>query len=290
MESVIPKCNGVYITPEQNKYYKYRDSKKEYEECYLYLGIVEESGQSVGNVRVLTGGPYDNCDCSDAPIPVKRKFGFEDCNGNIIISLSVYFNVLVELISDNYYDTSIGCLKYIGHTVQQPTTNTIIIIDGPFEDCDCEYKPEPPTTENSECVVSTCKGTEQHINVSNDILNLLDLSLSDLSGNHTFKWNNKCYYIVKVVGEENPYLKIMDIEHLNGIYAGCIECNNDGVKHKDNTEYYEKVNCEFADAVYNKAMAERYGVEFCCEKDLTRSVIKKKLLDAGQLQDEVDLC
>ena len=61
-------------------------------------------------------------------------------------------------------------------------------------------------------------------------------------------------------------------------------------KREGDTEYYEKINCEFADAVYNKAMSDRYGVEFCCEKDLQRLTIKKKLLDAGQLQDDIDLC
>ncbi len=61
-------------------------------------------------------------------------------------------------------------------------------------------------------------------------------------------------------------------------------------KRVGNIEYYEKINCEFADAVYNKAMADRYGVEFCCEKDLQRLTIKKKLLDAGALQDDIDLC
>lgn len=61
-------------------------------------------------------------------------------------------------------------------------------------------------------------------------------------------------------------------------------------KREGNIEYYEKINCEFADAVYNKAMSDRYGIEFCCEKDLQKLTIKKKLLDAGQLQDDIDLC
>lgn len=55
-------------------------------------------------------------------------------------------------------------------------------------------------------------------------------------------------------------------------------------------KYDENVNCEFVDAIYNKAMSEKNGVEFCCEKDLQQLTIKKKLLDAGQLQDDIDLC
>lgn len=73
--------------------------------------------------------------------------------------------------------------------------------------------------------------------------------------------------------------------------CGCAPKQEPTIKKRvGNIEYYEKINCEFADAVYNKAMAERYGVEFCCEKDLQRLTIKKKLLDAGALQDDVDLC
>ena len=39
-------------------------------------------------------------------------------------------------------------------------------------------------------------------------------------------------------------------------------------------EKYENVNCDFADAVYNKAMSEKNGVEF----------------DEGAKQDDIDLC
>ena len=279
--------NYVQIEPEINKYYGYHNPKAgSVDKCYLYLGKVLYDEQRVIDTLVLTS-EHNNCGCFDSPL----SFEFYNClSGEISKFNHVNLNSGIELIENKFYKESKDvCYQFFG-LKQEHASGTLYIKEGPFEDCDCEYKPEPPTTENSECVVSTCKGTEQHINVSNDILNLLDLSLSELNGNHTFKWNNKCYYIVKVVGEENPELQIMDIEHLNGIYPGCTECNNDGITHKDNTEYYEKVNCEFANAVYNKAISDRYGVEFCCEKDLTRSVIKKKLLDAVQLQDEVDLC
>lgn len=274
------------------KYYS-----KDKDGCYLYVGTSEKEYSEL--IFNYAGGPYDDSICSidtefchhfvDGCGGKENDYWFRDIDGKVEIGYwySIHF-------TNEYTKPPMvvnDCLRYVGLEPYSFNPHNIIYIDSDsYNNCDCEDKPEPPTTENSECVVSTCKGTEQHINVSNDILNLLDLSLSELNGNHTFKWNNKCYYIVKVVGEENPELPIMDIEHLNGIYPGCTECNNDGVKHKDNTEYYEKVNCDFADAVYNKAMSDRYGVEFCCEKDLQRLTIKKKLLDAGQLQDDIDLC
>lgn len=264
--------------------------------CYHYLGLVEDDNYEIqndlfiddANVEGEYATGYDDCLCGSQEM--HDVYVFSLCNGTEIKRCEeVKFNNETYIpIVGSFYKTNVlfknKCYEFIG--IEQGYDEGMIIIDdGPFDDCDCKDKPEPPTTENSECVISTCKGEEKHINLSNNIINLLRQK-----GYVTFKWNNKCYYIIEVVGEENPELQIMDIEHLNGIYPGCTECNNDGVKHKDNTEYYEKVNCEFANAVYNKAMSDRYGVEFCCEKDLQRLTIKKKLLDAGQLQDDIDLC
>lgn len=55
-------------------------------------------------------------------------------------------------------------------------------------------------------------------------------------------------------------------------------------------EKYERVNCKFAEMVHNKAMSDKNGVEFCCEFDTELLIIDKKLLDAGAIQDEIDLC
>ncbi len=56
-------------------------------------------------------------------------------------------------------------------------------------------------------------------------------------------------------------------------------------------DLYEKITCEFAEAVFQKAMSKKYGIQFCCEKDLLHFSLQKKLLDAGRLQDKnIDLC
>ena len=55
-------------------------------------------------------------------------------------------------------------------------------------------------------------------------------------------------------------------------------------------EKYENVNCDFADAVYNKAMSEKNGVEFCCEADAIARIRDKILMDEGAKQDDIDLC
>lgn len=48
-------------------------------------------------------------------------------------------------------------------------------------------------------------------------------------------------------------------------------------------EYHNRVNCSFAEAVYQKMATERYGIEFCCETDLQRYKVEKELLDLNQL-------
>lgn len=53
-------------------------------------------------------------------------------------------------------------------------------------------------------------------------------------------------------------------------------------------EYQDKVNAEFAEAVYQEMASTRYGIDFCCTPDLRKWSIKKELLDLNALQ--VDIC
>ena len=54
-------------------------------------------------------------------------------------------------------------------------------------------------------------------------------------------------------------------------------------------EYTEKVNCKFAEQVYNTMLSKRYGITVCCEEDLQKWAIKKALLDFRALYDP-ELC
>lgn len=55
------------------------------------------------------------------------------------------------------------------------------------------------------------------------------------------------------------------------------------------TDYIEKVNCTFAQEVYNKMIVIRYGITPCCGDDLDKWDIKKQILDFELLTDP-DLC
>ena len=51
------------------------------------------------------------------------------------------------------------------------------------------------------------------------------------------------------------------------------------------TNYIEKVNCSFAEQVYNAMLVRRYGITVCCEEDLNTWDIKKQLMDLDILKD-----
>jgi len=53
----------------------------------------------------------------------------------------------------------------------------------------------------------------------------------------------------------------------------------------ESTKYHEKVDCNFSETMYQKMAAERYGIEFCCQKDEKKWSIKKELSDFNEIKD-----
>lgn len=50
-------------------------------------------------------------------------------------------------------------------------------------------------------------------------------------------------------------------------------------------EYLERVNCTFAEQVYNAMLINRYGITMCCDEDINLWDIRKQLLDLDMLKD-----
>jgi hypothetical protein len=50
-------------------------------------------------------------------------------------------------------------------------------------------------------------------------------------------------------------------------------------------EYYDKVNCTYADQVNNQMLSARYGLTVCCDEDLDKWDIKKELLDLQSIKN-----
>lgn len=47
---------------------------------------------------------------------------------------------------------------------------------------------------------------------------------------------------------------------------------------------YEKVSCNYSEAVFQKSIEQRYKVEFCCEKDLIKESIKFEMMNLEMLK------
>ena len=52
-----------------------------------------------------------------------------------------------------------------------------------------------------------------------------------------------------------------------------------------NPAYTEKVNCTFAEQIYQQMLVPRYGITLCCEEDVNKWDIKKQLLEFAAIYD-----
>ena len=50
-------------------------------------------------------------------------------------------------------------------------------------------------------------------------------------------------------------------------------------------DYTEKINCKFAEAVYDRMVSKRYGLQLCCQEDYNKWFIKKQELDLRAIYD-----
>jgi hypothetical protein len=53
--------------------------------------------------------------------------------------------------------------------------------------------------------------------------------------------------------------------------------------------YWDKVKCKFSEALYQHMASIRYGIEFCCNNDMEKWIIKNELLDLAAITDP-DIC
>jgi len=115
--------------------------------------------------------------------------------------------------------------------------------------------------------------------------------------------DNRCYYISKS-GLCDDAVPIAPLNPDN-IYNDCVTCQ--GVATEDPIElnfrrikpgfytpncppeYVTKVNCKYANQVFDDMAAIRYGIKICCEHDAYQWLIKKQLLDLQSLYDS-SLC
>lgn len=235
----------------------------------------------------------DDISLTDDPCGHMRAWIYAYLEGGSDACYSERIAKLQELNID--FELYINCFKFLKLVQEKPSD----IEEYPWKVYGVDQKCESKCCEVFFlCECKLC-GSDEPIKLflSNTIINTINNSSYNV-----FVTKNCKYTIDKIVYNESTICEKQEEHEEDFIYATDVieyleSCDEEEEnceltikpKHGD-VEYYERVNCEFASAVFNEAMAERYGVEFCCKKDLQRLTIKKKLLDAGALQDDVDLC
>lgn len=253
-----------------HKYYVYKSQEFG---CVEFYKISEEPPTET---ITIIDGVYVDCDACSAGKHLQAHHFRKGCSAQEYEDIFVIDIGKIKPKEYAYYqDLYNGCWQYIGYDdvgINGQLLDYMEFNKTPYDNCHCAQMFDA-------YLFKDCDGNDYHFK---------QIGKFDI-GTHYKKESggSNCF---EYIGKTQVGYEPQDIFISDG------ECNCD--KHSELTikpkhgdiEYYERVNCEFADAVFNEAMAERYGVEFCCEKDLTRLVIKKKLLDAGALQDDVDLC
>lgn len=242
--------------------------------CYL-VELITYNPPTDTAVTVLYS--FENC------IKCKTKYyQLVDCadETNIIytdVSLAEYVNKIIKIANcDNCWTVS---------ETRNPGTVETVIFESAYATC-------------PECLVADLKCECVNItNVTEDVTGQVEyydcddvffsykLSPGETTGKMCVK------YIVPSSAYSNGifYLeKFGDCQQ--GVCPQPTFKNNRTVKPGYNTpicsaEKYDKITCNFADAMYKDALEKRYGISNCCPEDDQKWIVKKLLIDMQALKD-----
>jgi hypothetical protein len=145
-----------------------------------------------------------------------------------------------------------------------------------------------------------CFRLEDCLGVSADILTHTDLSLYVDEVVRIVGCPDTCWTVIEL--EECPENTVA--VSLTANYEDCVSClpvepviplpplniRNRTVKPGYDTpgctpEYVDKISCKFAEGMFQHAMSRRYGIEFCCNQDLSKWIVKMELLQLRMIYD-----
>lgn len=206
-----------------------------------------------------------------------------ECNGdfdNIYTSTDLGYHVgkVISLVGVE------ACWQVV-EAVQIPSA-TIVVVDTIYEDCqEC----------NRKCyILHECNGLLPDIKTDYDLSLLVGTYIQIES------CPNNCWLILNAItclGDVVPIKPIrIKIKTCEDCYPPIvipipIVLHARKVKPGYNTpgcspEYTERINCNFADQVFNKMMVVRYGITPCCEDEYDKYLLKKEMLDLQAIYDE----
>ena len=207
---------------------------------------------------------------------------------------------MADMTNSLYYPDCDTCVAKFpcSNIVPTLTECTCFTVTGPILNCSGSITLNvTPQIYNdcTECNSEQCYYLVDCSNPENYIITDTDLSL-EVNNVIKIKYSSVCWYVSEAVSCTGKIaVEVTDS------YSTCSECNPSeeqtipdlkprSIKPGLGTtncppDYVIKTNCSFADQTYQKMVALRYGIKFCCKEDLQKWTIKKSLLDLNSLYD-----
>lgn len=144
--------------------------------------------------------------------------------------------------------------------------------------------------------LTDCNGIKEPIYTQQDLSEMLG-SIVTLKGEDGSEIKGECW-LINLSGSECPEAEVID---LYTCYEDCEKClptpppirkpnprpvNPGYTTGLCDSDMVEKVFCNYADHVYNKMMAKRFKIDFCCEKDETSLVIKNEKIQLKLMEGD----
>tara|TARA_R110002153_G_scaffold116125_3_gene259747 strand:+ start:5045 stop:7000 length:1956 start_codon:yes stop_codon:yes gene_type:complete len=268
-------------TPIVGNIYTFAGDVSIEEQCFSVLEEIPCPGTELTDITIVIDYQTDNCNIC---VPCFELTNCADNTETLIIKWSDG-NDPLESITIYVFDfdttkcwTAEPLIPPCDSAIEYGPSNIV----EEFEDCDDCLKP--------------CYTIKDCINES-----IVYSDTTNLSGyvGQIISWNNgvedKCGFVEKYICRENPQ-PVSEIVVLD-CFFNCEDCLPKPepvipafdlipriVKPGYDTpactpSYYDKVKCNWSEAVYQHMASIRFGIEFCCEPDLQKWTIKNEILD-----------
>ena len=218
---------------------------------------------------------------------VTVTFTHEDCNTCkktywLLTDCDNDLNTLVTYTDLSTYENQVITLDYCPETCWLVTSTRLsenaqlVVLESNYEDCTtCFLAVNPPICRT---IVPTQTGTISYIDTAGDTIQLAVTVGVRTEKLCVRKWLTGSYEDELLFGE-----------CING-ECPTIEYKSRSVQPGYDTpacrpDYYEKVVCNFGEAIYREVLEERYGISNCCPQDLDKWDVKKELLYLEALKD-----
>jgi hypothetical protein len=222
---------------------------------------------------------------TDSPVTVANSYSdCEECERDywLLTDCDDSENTLITYTDLSAYDGQVIRLDYcpeicwIVSSTRLSTNAQPVILEGDYTDCsECFLAANPPLCRS---IVPTKGGTISYVDTAGETI-----ELAVTSGVRTARL---CVRVWLTASFENEI-----------IYGECVDGECPKIEYKTRSvqpgyntpactpQYYEKVVCNFSEAVYREVLDKRYGISNCCPQDFDKWEIKKEIIHLEALKD-----